>query len=536
MDLSNSTQSAKRQVEEVDTEKVAHLTPSAKKAKIAVPQKDANTAPISEASCHKCQQVKRRDKFSKKVFRLDDERRVCWDCMNIPEELKLCHDCHTLKNRSYFWTEQWEACDACDRRCQQCHAKSRQGNARKDAKAGPPTPGASGIAQINVASDVPTSKISTKSKRTSIEETKLCDGCDTLQSRSNFSKGQWKKDNNKGWWDKRYRTCIDCVANKVDVNALKNAKRFKFSDASSHPDYYNMGGIAVEPIVQKNYECSVDGFQRKDFVGSYDMVYYYSVRECGCHEDETEHISRAVGGKLELEETKWNGKSALCGRFHVDAKGDGWSSGKASTKGSIVELVHGDRCFEEVLNAFEEYQGGQVSSEDEIEEEGEGDDEEAEDNGSDVETTNFQLEHFAGVRVYTKGVWWHLGMEDDGDEYFFEVTKLGFLEDDLALGLQSDYPVPASSKIAPPVTMGELPTDTAHGKAMLKKFQDGSNSWLINHFSMLDPMSAAKIREYVTPPPVLLLKKGDLVMEILETFGPECEKVIVFRKKQPKDD
>ena len=69
-----------------------------------------------------------------------------------------------------------------------------------------------------------------------------------------------------------------------------------------------------------------------------------------------------------------------------------------------------------------------------------------------------------------------------------------------------------------------------HNK-MISQYEDGSNSWMVNHFTGFSPELALKVRKFLTPSPVLMLKKGDLRLHIEESVGPDYDKLLVFRKR-----
>ncbi|KAL3908984.1 MAG: hypothetical protein SGILL_008270 [Bacillariaceae sp.] len=313
-----------------------------------------------------------------------------------------------------------------------------------------------------------------------------------------------------------------------DVKPQSEGK--KFADATTHPEYFEMGGIAYYGhCVEEGEEPGDDdstqsGLKRSELIGSYDMIHYKGIRDCCDDKLQEEYIGRAIDGTLEIELVKWKGKAALCGRYRMSKSiGEGWSEdgGKpSSTEGSIIELVHG--------NVDPEIDSSDAEGSEDAEE----DEEKSDEAVDELEADEGTPERFAGVGYFTRSEWWHddLQYSDYGDLVDNFQARLSVLSQDSAIGLESDWPVKESVP-SHPKTCGVVPRDFTHAQEMLANYEDGSNSWLLNHFPSLSSETALRIRQFVLPPPVLMLKKGDLVLDIEEPCEAECWRKIVFRKK-----
>ena len=151
----------------------------------------------------------------------------------------------------------------------------------------------------------------------------------------------------------------------------------------------------------------------------------------------------------------------------------------------------------------------------------------------DAEIDDSAPKTFVGTAYRTNRPWWNDLSDSDGEGFF--PVKLGQLHKDVAMGLKSDEPHEEAVPTRPK-TSGVVPRDFSHAQELLARYNDGSNSWLRNHFPSLTPNLALLIRRFASPPPVLMLKKGDLVLNIEETCEPECHRRIIFRKKATAEE
>jgi len=108
----------------------------------------------------------------------------------------------------------------------------------------------------------------------------------------------------------------------------------------------------------------------------------------------------------------------------------------------------------------------------------------------------------------------------------------------VALGLSPDWLAgnPYNPRACPDHELLELkePDNLKRAKELMAQYCD-SPSWVTTHLGL--PKTAAFcIREFVTPPPVFYLEKGDLIVRIEESREPEWYKTLVLRKMTQEEE
>ena len=324
---------------------------------------------------------------------------------------------------------------------------------------------------------------------------------------------------------------------------MAEQKRGTFSDQSTNPEYYQIAGIAYEDFKEKKaaMKKQVDdvkpppSMKNSDLVGCYDLLYYRMSRyRDGCYESRDldaayETISRAVPGELVITETIWEDKPALHGKWRIDADVEtkrGWSvagyverlSLECEVDGEMIEKVHLSGKDGMMDDVFEDM-----------------------DKNMDDDKKYFIAERrdFRSCQMETgKLWWWDLPMPNaEGYEegyYYYCAASLEILECDVPLGVKSDEPVYIDLHWNDlPKTHGTRPKNLAHAKELIANYENGtSDSWMTRHLKGFTPSLALMVRRFLTPPPVLMLKRGDLILRMDEPDEMDCEKLYVFRKKE----
>lgn len=433
-----------------------------------------------------------------------------------------------------------------------------------------------------------TRKASTMKKKQNASEkvkknptTRVCSDCKVEKERSTgFTKNQLSR---KG--DGACKSCIDkrlalrkaaqaeaeakrCVATaplvpssfaeKFDTRRL--FERHGFADSADDPKraYIRTFGVGYEEPRELEQYFGRDVYGPTPDIasleGGYSIVYYSSFRGCPVDEDQGESIGRTARGRAHLMVKDWHGAPALLGGYQIDCmasvggggRSHGWGETVAST--FIENSIGWDPRGYAGFNIYDK-----TAYDDEFDE--------LSDDGAKPSSDNEM--RLVLDRDLSSVEWWQeLGTKDEeeqegevGDMYKYCGGTLSVLNKRVALGLSPDrlYENKFCPQGCPKHDLLELVEEKKDGddypknnverahelnleraKKLMEEYSNGS-SYITKHLG-LSQQVASHIREFVTPPPVFYLEKGDLILRIEESSEPEWDKTVVLRKMTPEEE
>ncbi|CAB9496624.1 expressed unknown protein [Seminavis robusta] len=243
-----------------------------------------------------------------------------------------------------------------------------------------------------------------------------------------------------------------------------------------------------------------DGKDDPFLVGTYHPIYYSSSRLVPDHE--MEDVSRGgLRGCMKLSLTSSGDTStALAGEFELDYTGNDSLFQASRPCGSLVD----SKAFLDTAN-------------------------ESIDNLHDNPTSKTLV---LNRKIGLDPTWFRsldkTALSRDTKTYCSAKLRVVGGSKPYALGLEFDQ-LPAALHAFTPTYGGEQPEDLGHALAMLSKYRNGRNSWIHKHLGWPDKV-ASLIRSFMAPEPVMLIKPGDLVLEVEESPEREWTKTFIFRK------
>jgi len=337
---------------------------------------------------------------------------------------------------------------------------------------------------------------------------KVCASCgETKDAHQDFSKKQRKKKNG---------ACVLCVNPRSGSSAVRerqvvSSAEKRTAKEADRKEYFRTFGVGYE-LEDSVGKGSVP--DRASLEGYYKIVYYKSTRNCPQSLDDDEYeenIGRTARGWAQLEMKDWNGKPALYGKYKIDCEpsfGDRFSIGPDGD-----HKVHSGNWGETRSGSFIENSIGWKS---------------AGYNGFGIHAANeinlvvdvlYEFNHeykwWENIRLSTDD-----GTERD-DDYcggILNVTKSS-----VALRLCPDWLAGNSFRRS----LEPLHGDDANAEELMASYKHKA-SWVTRHLGFSNKV-AFLIREYVTPPPIFYLEKGDLLLNIEESSECEWNKTVVFR-------
>ena len=292
--------------------------------------------------------------------------------------------------------------------------------------------------------------------------------------------------------------------------------------------YWRTFGVGYEAPKELDYlypDCygETPDSASSSLVGNYNIVYYHSDRSC-CDEDQTESIARTARGWAHLTMENWQGTPALFGGYQIDCQpsfgGGTLCRGLSDTiSGTFVENSVGWDPQGKGYNGFNIH-------------------------GYDSNSNAMKLVFDRGIDTRREPLEWWQDLGTDNEQSSDENMNafcggiLNVMNKRVALGLCPDWLAgnPYNPRACPNHELLELedPDNLKRAEELMDQYCDRS-SWVTTHLG-LPKKVAFCIREFVTPPPVFYLEKGDLIVRIEESREPEWDKTLVLRKMTQEEE
>lgn len=261
----------------------------------------------------------------------------------------------------------------------------------------------------------------------------------------------------------------------------------------------------ADPFISK------DPIRGEDLLGEYDVIFVESdPRGFSNH-----YIHRSARGTFKFSMKKWNEEPALCGIWRVDPDFE-----DDEMNGGMIEAVTENKKYAGVYNGFNIFPS---------------------------EATSHSKFFVVQRGLVSDGwKWWDdLPTEDDDDscaagdrldEFCGASLSIIGKRTPLALADTDFLPSATGKRVISIKSKGGVskPESIEEAESMLKRYRDGSNSWMCQHLPGIKAKIAARVREFITPPPILFLEPGDLLVEIEESKECEWRKYFILRKKKGK--